>query len=225
MERNLHLERLPPEVRVQSISFAPPKAVCNLMLTSSSMRTLAGNPKLWSGMKVNKQKVEQEGLAKLFSINRFRKITKIDLSGMEFTSERLLENLNAILSSTVKDLNLDKVLLGGVPAQLLARVAGHLTKISISTNWNISNDLNLTTEQCIAILETCVTSSKLVEVKLGDVNLREIPSEFLGHAIGHLHTINLDRCDLQTDQRLAILKNCISSSALTNVTLKFFDLK
>merc|ERR1719319_906614 len=74
-------------------------------------------------MKVNKQKIQQEGLKKLFSINRFKNVTKIDLSGMEFTSERLNENLNAILSSTVEVLNLENVMLGEVPAELLAKVA------------------------------------------------------------------------------------------------------
>jgi len=220
MEQSFHFMRLPPEVGEQSIGLTRPKDLCNLMVTSSSMRTLADNPNLWSAMKVNKQKIQQEGLKKLFSINRFKNITKIDLSGMEFTSERLNENLNAILSSTVEVLNLENVMLGEVPAELLAKVAGHLTKIDL-----YNNNSNLTTEQCLAILETCVSSSKLVEVNLYGANLRKIPPEFLGHAIGHLRTVKLGENQLKTEHYLALLKNSISSSTLTNVTLNGGDLR
>lgn len=73
------------------------------------MRTLASNPKLWSGMKVKKEKIKQHGLKQLFSINRFTQIMKMNLSNTTFTREELEINLNAIILSSVEELSLDSV--------------------------------------------------------------------------------------------------------------------
>jgi len=215
------LETLPPEVEEAWVAFVPPKDLCNLMLTSTFMRTLASNPKLWSAIKVNREKIKEEGLVQLFSLNRFSKSREIDLSEMTFTKEELQRNLNAIVSSSVEVLNMEGVDLSEIPAELVARVAGRLRKMNL-------NFAEVTNEQCIAVLETCESSSSLVDVSLECIDFKEIPTELIGRAVANLQKIELGMTDIvsisiTTEQLVAIMNSCINSSSLVDVSLVFIN--
>lgn len=210
MERNIDI--LPPELGLQSIGFVPHKDLCSLSLTSTSMRKLASDPKLWSNMKVNKEQIKKHGLLKLFSINKFKKIKNIDLSRMTFTRIELRLNLDAIASSFVQELNLCDIDLKVLPAKLLSQVAGHLRKINLDLT-------SVTTDQIIAVLDSCITSPTLKEVSLAGVKLKNVPAELLGQAVGNLHKVNLSQTNLNKEQCIAVLKSCITSSTLKDVSL------
>jgi len=212
------LESLPPEQSEQPLWFLPPQDLCNFVLTSSKMRSLADNPKFWSSMRVNKEKIQAEGLANLLDIKRFAKVSKIELSGMLFTNEELLANLNAIALSSVEDLHLGDVDIAQVPTEKLAHVVSRLCKINLDY-------AKLTNEQCLAVLDACASSTTLVNVSLYNVDLQKVPAELLARAVNNLHEINLSGTFLTTEQSIAVSKACVSSTTLVNVSLASSDLK
>jgi len=59
MQLDPDMESLPPELGEKAIRIVDLKDLCNLMLASSKMKTLASNPKFWSGMTVKKQKIKK----------------------------------------------------------------------------------------------------------------------------------------------------------------------
>merc|ERR1719508_237800 len=104
-------------------------------------------------MKVNKTMISQQGLPHLFTIKRFEKVRLIDMSHMAFTPQQLVDNLNAISSSSVEELNLQYVDILQVPAALLGEVAGKLHSLDLRT-YGTSPSL----EQCLAVLGACASS-------------------------------------------------------------------
>jgi len=271
----LSFHELPPELVQHALQFVLPKDLCNVALTSTSMRTLASDPNLWTEMEVKKKTIKELGLVQLFSITRFRKIRKIDLSHHPIffgfgTSEHLQSDLNAIASSSVEDLNLEYVDFKDIPAEVLARAVGHLHKLNLNNTrlnseqilavldaWISSSTLvdvslkqallnipsqilaqavgrlpkvdlswtRLTNEQILAVLDACINSSTLLDVSLDALNLRNIPSQILAQAVGHLQKVNLSNTGLTSEQILAILESCIISPTLVEVLLMGVDLK
>jgi len=220
------IDNLPPEVGQQLLGFVPPKDLISLSISSTSMKTLASNPKLWSNMKVNKEKLQKHGLEILFAINRYKKIKNIDLSEMTFTRRELRSNLNAIASSFVEDLDLSHICLTEVPPKLLSQVAGagHLQKVNFGMT-------SLTIKQCINVLESCITSPTLKDIGLKDADLynkwdpikkvlNNVPSELLGRAVGNLEKVDLSGTLLNTEQCIAVFKSCITSLTLKDVALE-----
>jgi len=198
-----NVEKLPPEIIQKILRFVPPVDLCNVVLTSTLLRTLASEPKFWSGITVRQDKIQQDGLRQLFSIDRYKKVRKIDLSKMTFTSEELLRNLNSIPSS-VNELNLKDVSVRKVPAELLAGVASNLEKINLNGTFP-------TRAQYCALVKVCISSSTLIDVNLAYTNfIYEVPAKLLSTAVGNLHKVNLYDANLTTEQYIALLQGLYS---------------
>jgi len=211
MERQ-SLGSLPQEQAEQLFRFLPPQDLCNIVSSSSSMWTLASNPKLWTRMKVKRVKIHQYGLKMLFDIKRFAKIRKINLSRMTFTLARLLSNMNALASSSVEDLNLEGVKISQVPSAKLAQVAGGLCQVNLAGT-------HMTNDQVLGVLEVCISSNTLVNINLKHNSLSTVPAELVGQAAKHLEVMILEDTDLNIDQCTAVLEACVSSNTLVSLNM------
>merc|ERR1719319_802702 len=115
-------------------------------------------------MELNMGKVRDNGLALLYSIDRFKKVEKMNFSGVHFSSEQLEMVFHDIPASNLGDINLSRINLRQVPAELLANAVSHLQTVNLLYS-------GLSTEQCIQVLEVSLSSISLVEVNLSGVNL------------------------------------------------------
>ena len=152
----------------------------NFSLTSKSIKAKTSQPMFWQRINVRKEKIKQEGLPKLFIIDKFKLVQRISLSRMNFTDEELIENLRAVAASSVVELNLECVRIDQVPTELLAKIASQLKKINISRSY-------ATTEQCVAVLQASESPVPMTHINLeGCFNLRKVPPQTLGEATGRL---------------------------------------
>jgi len=140
---------------------------------------------------------------------------------MKFTSLELQRNLNAIIMSSVEDLNLDYVDVSEVPAELLAQTVSHLHKISFRPLDKLNK------KQLVAIFNGCISSTTLVEfslacisINLACIDLDEVPLELLGRAVGRLQKLTLELCKITNEQCLALFEACSTSPTLVDLTLK-----
>jgi len=141
----------------------------------------------------------------------------------------LLETCSSHASLVQLELNYISVngdwVMGDVPAELLARAAGNLQKVGLGR-------LSLTTDQCIGVLEACISSSKLEELTytswLG-VDLAGVPSSLLGRAAANLKKLSLNTAgilsNIDIEQCKAILEACAARPYLVDLTLEVVDLK
>jgi len=203
---------LPTEKWQQVLENVSPIDLCNLMMTSSYMNSVASWPELWKGMKVNMGKVRDNGLVQLYTIDRFKKIIKMNFSRIKFTHEELDRLLNDMPSTPLDNVDFSRVNMSGVSADKLARAVSHLHTVNLGGT-------NLTTDQCVKVLEASISSTTLVNVNLVYVNLSGVPSEILARAVSRLHTVNLGLTNLTTDQCVKLLEASISSTTLVNVDL------
>jgi len=73
-------------------------------------------------------------------------------------------------------------------------------------------------------LDACINSSTLVDVTLKQINLQNIPSQILAHAVGCLPKVDLSWTHLTSEQILAVLDACINSSTPIDVSLDALNL-
>jgi len=92
-ENEINFEKfLSPETWRQVLVNVPPVDLCSFTRTSRYMNSVASWPHLWAGMNVNMGKVLENGLAELFSIDRFKKVRKLDFMDRDVTLEQLRRN-------------------------------------------------------------------------------------------------------------------------------------
>ena len=145
---------LPPELWVQVMKHVPPKALCNVLLTSKHMNALASPQELWAGVKLNKKKVKRDGLIEVFTINRFENIKELDFSHSGATSERKVNLLKELPQTPLEQVNFSGNRMSGVPAEVLAEGVAHLKAVDLSCTW-------LTTSQSIKLLEASIDADSL----------------------------------------------------------------
>jgi len=208
---------LPPEQWRQVLVNVSPGDLCSVMRTSSYMNSVASWPNLWAEMPVNMGKIRDNGLAELYSIDRFRKIRKITFVEGGFNAEQLEMVLHDIPASPFKDINLSCVDLSQVLAELLARAVSCLQTVNLRNS-------SLTTEQCIQMLEASLSTKCLVDVDLSGINLRQVPSELLANAVSRLQTVNLEGTKLTTKQCIQMLNFSLFCKSLVDVNLRYIDL-
>jgi len=203
---------LPPEQWWQVLVNVSPGDLCSVMRTSSYMNSVASWPNLWAGMNFNMEKVREKGLAELYSIDRFKKVRKLNFRGEHFNFEQLQRVLHDIPASHFEDVNLEYVNFGQIPAELLANAVSHLKTV------NLLHSL-LTNEQCIQLLEVSLSSRNLVDVSLANVNLSGVPADLLARAVSRLQAVNLCSTRLTTEQCVQVLEVSLSSRSLVDVNL------
>jgi len=208
---------LPPEQWWQVLVNVSPEDLCSVIRTSSYMKSLASCPNLWSGMEVNMVKVRDNGLAQLYSIDRFKKVRKMNFRGLHFSSEKLKMVFHDIPASNLEDINLSRINLRQVPAELLANAVSHLQTVNLLYS-------GLSTEQCIQVLEASLSSESLVDVNLSMVNLSGVPADLLARAVSRLQTVNLSHTKLTTEQCIQLLEASLSSTSLVDVDLESINL-
>jgi len=219
---------LPRELWQMVLADVTPGDLCNVTRTSSQMNDMASWPELWKGMKVNVKKVRENGLPELYSIKRFKKITKIDLSGMDFTSEELSRLLTDIPESPLKNVDLSNVAFVNVirlktigETRLRKKVPAELLASSISSLQTINlGNAQLTSDQAVKILEASLSCRTLINLTLGGVNLKRVKSGLLAKAVSRLQTVNLAETNLITKQIVFMLKTSLSSTTLVSLNLE-----
>jgi len=221
---------LPPELWVQVMKHVPPKALCNVLLTSKHMNALASPQELWAGVKLNKKKVKRDGLIEVFSINRFEHIKALDFSYARATSEMKVNLLKEIPQTPLEEVNFRGNRMRGVPAEVLAEGVAHLKAVDLS--WT-----SLSTTQSIKLLEASIEADSLEKMSLRGVLLFPVydsflhrafgylpggvPATLLARAIGRLQSIDLRQALLSTQQFVAILEESLNSTTLVEVNLTF----
>jgi len=186
--------------------------LCSVMRTSSYMNSVASWPNLWVGMRVNMEKVRKNGLAELYSIDRFKKIRKMKFMDKDFNSEQIEMVLHDIHASPLEIIDLSHINLRHVPAKLLANAVSRLQTVNLFNT-------DLTTKQCIQVLRVSISSRSLVDVNLGFVNLSGVPADLLARAVSRLQTVNLNSTHLRTEQCVKMLETSLSSRSLVDVNL------
>ena len=242
---NMTLETLHEDGIEHVIKKLVPQDLCYLSQTSTSIKAKTSRPEFWQLINVSQRKIKQEGLSKLFIIEKFKLVQRIDLSYMDFTDQELISNLHAVAASSVVELDLEGV--NKVPTKLLASVASRLKKINLSCS-------DPTKEQLVAVLETCVPLTAMTRLnwqryhnlrglpvdlltraygKLRQLthvnleyctNLQKVPVDLLVKALGNLIQINLNNTDLTQQQNLAVVKMCASSPSMMELSLCGADL-
>ena len=106
--------------------------------------------------------------------------------------------------------------LSGVPADILAMAVGRLKTVDLSNT-------QLTTNQCVKVLETIPSSAILTDLGLSFVNLSGVPADILAMAVGRLKTVGLSYTRLTTNQCVKVLES-IPPTRLTNLCLYGIDL-
>jgi len=182
---------LPSELWLQVLVDVPPQDLCEVVNTSNLMKSLANESDLWTGMPVNLRKVQEEGLAPLYLIDRFKKIVKIDFSGiheLSFSSEQLGRLLRDIPGSPLESIDWKYVDLSGAPPELLATSISCLKTVSFKLA-----HLTSTTYQLIKMFEAILASNSLENVDFTQVwQMPSAPAELLASAVCRLKTINFD---------------------------------
>ena len=121
-----------------------------------------------------------------------------------------------MVTAILTDLGLSFVNLSGVPADILAMAVGRLKTVDLSNT-------QLTTNQCVKVLETIFSSATLTDLGLSFVNLSGVPADILAMAVGRLKTVRLSYTKLTTNQCVKVLET-IPSTRLTNLYLYGIDL-
>jgi len=211
--------------------------LCNVMLTSRHMNSVASWPELWVGMRVNMGKAKKNGLAQLYSIHRFKRVKEIDFRGTHFNSWDLERIFTDIPRSPLESVNFTGIVLDHfppvVPHELLANVVGRLKTVSLR-NTQLSRD------QRIKVLEAIQSSTSLVDVDLSYVDLscsegemyydqndmtqNDMTHILLANAISRLKNVKLANSRLTTEQCIKVLKASISSTTLISIDLSGIDL-
>jgi uncharacterized protein YjbI with pentapeptide repeats len=208
---------LAPEKWQEIFANVPPKDLCNVMRTSRHIKSLASWPDLWSGMRVNMDMVKQNGLAKLYSIDRYQKITKMNFSASFFTMEELERVIIEVPGSPLENVNLSSNNLGKIPAHLMANTVSHLKTVDLRCT-------SLTTEQCSKMLEASLYSTTLVNINLDLVNLSEVDPELVANAVCRLQTVGFNLTDLTSQQCVKLMEKSLSSNTLVNMNLRKVNL-
>ena len=123
----------------------------------------------------------------------------------------VLEAISAS-SSTLVRAQLDVLDFAGVPADLLARAVSRLHTVDLGTTF-------LTTAQCLAVLEACISSKTLAHVNLCKTDLTQVPAQLLAEAVSCLQTVSLDLTKLTNDQCLHLVDVIHSSKTLVKLVL------
>jgi len=208
---------LPVEQWWQVLLNVSPGDLCSVVLTSRHMNTVASLPELWAGMKVSRSKLRDNGLEEFYNINRFRKITQIDFSKWNLKREEWERLLKGIPGSPLKNANFSCNNLTQVSADLLASAVSSLQNVNLSST-------HLTTDQCVALLRSSLSSATLAKINLRGVNLSQVPAELLASSITRLQDVDLSYTDLTTDQCIALLRSSLSSTTLTKVNLLYVNI-
>jgi len=208
---------LPVEQWRQILVNISPVDLCNVVLISRYMNSVASLPELWTSMNVSRRKVQQNGLAQFYSINRFKKVKQINFKrwSLERTEwDRLLKD---IPGSPLENANLNFNDLSEVSADLLASAVAHLqTALMVNTC--------LTTDQCVALLTASISSKTLASLHLKNVDLSQVPADLLANSISRLQGINLFGTEIETYQCVSLLKASVASKTLKNISLAEIDL-
>jgi len=222
---------LPKELWQQVLEDVSTGDLCNVVKTSRHMNDMASWPNLWAmrGMKVNMRKVKETGLAKLYEINRFKKIKKLDLTHVRFTQENskeLEQLLKDIPGSPIQHINFKNVNLSRLSenqTEMLARAISHLQTVNLekcyaTTMLCLKNYLNPQKldfrDQIHKVLEASLSSTTLIDINFGGVNFSSVNGELLARAISRLQTVNLAHSFLDDSQRVKVREACLSSTTL-----------
>jgi len=141
----------------------------------------------------------------------------IDLPLKELNSDQLVRVLEDSTASN-KLAKLGKFIgvnLSGVSAELLVKAISPIHTVDLG-------DTQLTNDQCVKVLETCISSNTLVNVGLRRVNLSKVPAELLARAVSCLQSVNLMFTKLTTDQCVKVVEAANSSKTLVQTENRFF---
>merc|ERR550519_987593 len=99
---------------------------------------------------------------------------------LEYTSlvtDQCTQILDASLASTtLSDLNLEGINLSEVPADLLATAVSRLRNVNLGIT-------DMTTDQCVTVLDASRSSTTLTDLDLADIDLSGVPADLLATAV------------------------------------------
>jgi len=157
-------------------------------------------------------KVREEGLAQLYSINRFKKVKQMIFEGMNLYTVELEGVLIDIPASPLQNVIFEGEQLHGVSPELLASTVQSLTAVNLSMT-------NLKKDHSNKLLEASLTSTTLEDLNLACVNLSGVRPDLLASAVKRLKTINLGFTYLPNDQMIKLLEASLTSTTLDDLNL------
>jgi len=206
----------PPEVCLHILQYIPCHGLCSLASVSRSLLQLATDPILWSsrGADISRTKMRLEGV-EFLQFQRFEKLTSLDMQQVDLSSTQWTSLLTyTASSSSVKHLNLYFADLTSVSPDIIGQSVKNLITV------NLGKAL-LTPEQSQAIITGITASSSLRNINLKYVDLGSIPPGLLSEAVCCLDTVDLENCQLSTDQSKKICEGINHSSTLHHLSLMF----
>ena len=87
---------LPVELWWSILEYLSGQDLCQVALVSSYFRQLTKEPALWSWVKINMDKIEENGLDQLLNNHRLRKVKEIDISYLDLTDENISNVIKVI---------------------------------------------------------------------------------------------------------------------------------
>eukprot|EP00092_Neocalanus_flemingeri_P002836 GFUD01003034.1.p1 GENE.GFUD01003034.1~~GFUD01003034.1.p1 ORF type:complete len:434 (+),score=103.81 GFUD01003034.1:56-1357(+) len=230
-------DSLPVELWWKILEFLTGKDLCNVALVSNFFRRLAEEPALWSGVKINRDKIEDQGIDRLLSNYRLKKVKEVDLSYLDLTKEnienlqRIIEHFqrvrmrysnvtnaqkeailkSAITSKVLQDLDLDSIALSEIHRDLL-------TKALVGRNTVGLNNTDLNYDQLVTLLMS-IPTSKVENLTLSGINLSDLPEQYLRSTISKVTTLDFSNTCLTPDQLSSILCECIWSISIEELNL------
>ena len=162
--------------------------------------------------RINLSEVAADKLAKAVS-----HVYSADVS-THLSTDQCAQILDTSLSSTtLANLDLSYVDLSGVPADLLGTAVSRLKTVRL-------NQSSLTTNQCVSVLKTSLSSTTLAHLDLSGNDLSGVPSDLFAMAVSRLKTVDLVTTEMTTNQCVNVLKISLSSTTLAHLDLWNNDL-
>lgn len=185
---------LPPEVWVEVIKNVPPKDLCNVVLASTQMNSLASSQDLWAGTKLNKKKVKN---IKTFIL-------------LQFISIHLFEVISIICLPF--SLEKKKVKRDGLIEVFTINRFENIKELDFS-------HARATSERKKNLLKQ-IPQTPLEEVNFRGNRMSGVPAEVLAEGVAHLKTVDLSWTWLTTTQSIKVLEASIETDSLEKMSLR-----
>jgi len=213
----IDIEKLPQKIWMKILAYLSTPCLCKMALISKHISSLALSPKFWSTSlaKDFKMNIQVFGLDTFLHIERFSRITSLDLACILLSKEELTALFDQIISSKFPDLqslSLRLVPLSFVDDATLSKGVARVASVNIS--YSLAS-----TGQCISLFQTISQQTALKEISLAGVFLRDVPGDIMGPAVAKLEKVILADSFLHHSQLTSILQSCLQPSSLTKVLI------
>ena len=234
---------LPLELWWRILDLLPGRDLCSVALVSRYFRDMMEDPALWRNVRISRRKLKESGLGKMLANNRLRRVTEVDLSYLDLTTESVkilrtvvgrFENIR-MKYSLVTEEQKEAVLRAAVNSEVLQRldvdsvnlclVHGDLVSSSLAGRRAVGlNNTGLSHDQLVTLLTRLPSLSRVEDLTLSGNSLSSLPPGLLSAAVSQVRRLDLGHCGLSPDQLSSVLCECLWSTSVEELSLAGADL-